>query len=127
MTRFEEAADFAVKKAVLFATLAIVTTMMGMAFDFALSARAGAWMSLVLSALLLWFATTAHRRRPERTETWMLLPDEARPLSTPSRQVFCTVMRDTYARYAAWSFAQAVLLFAVWLALSAAGLEIGFK
>jgi hypothetical protein len=102
-------------------------TMLGTAFDFALSARTGAWMALILSALLVWSAATAHKRTPERTETWMLLPDDARPLSTPSRQVFCAVTRDTYACHAAWSFAHAVLLFAIGLTLTVAGIEIGFN
>jgi hypothetical protein len=127
MTRFQEAADFAVKKAVLFATLAIVTTMLGTAFDFALAAKTGAWMALSLSGLLLWFATTAHSRLPEQTETWQLLPDEARPASHPARQVFCTVMRETYARYAQMSFHCAAGLFAIAMGLRLTGMDLGFK
>jgi hypothetical protein len=127
MVRYREAADLAVKKAVLFATLAIGTTMMGMAFDFALSARAGAWMALMLTGALMWFAATAQKRKPEETETWMILPDEARPANPAARRVFCTVLQDTYLDYARRSFTWSIGLFAVAMVLRISGTDIGFK
>jgi hypothetical protein len=127
MVRYREAADFAVKRAVLFATLAITVTMLGTAFDFILAARTGAWMGLFLSGTLLWFAATARRREPERTETWMLLPDEIRPANPSARQVFCTVLHDTYVFYARRSFTVSVTLFALAMMMAASGLHPGLR
>jgi hypothetical protein len=127
MKRYREAADFAVGKAVMFTAFGIVMTMLGTAFDFAMSARFGAFLTLVLAGTLLWFASTAQGRKPERTETWMLLPDEARPISDPARRVFCTVMQDTYLHYARKSLSVSVILFFAAILLKFTGLELGLN
>ncbi|MCU0832148.1 MAG: hypothetical protein MUC58_11665 [Rhizobiaceae bacterium] len=127
MKRYREAADFAVGKAVLFTAFGIVVTMLGTAFDFALSARFGAYLSLMLAGTLLWFASTAERREPERTETFMLLPDEARPVSGAARRVFRTVLHDTYVHYARKAFQASVLLFTAAMLIKASGLQLGLR
>jgi hypothetical protein len=127
MNDYRLVATFAVGRAVFFGSIAIIMSMLGMAFDFRLSLRVGAVLALFMSGLLLWFALTANRRRVESTETWLLLDDDARPKNDEARRVFRTTLKDTYAAFASRSWLAAMSMFGCSLLLGMAGIEIGLK
>lgn len=125
MEMYRNAAMFAVGRAVFFGGFAITMIMLAFSFDFLLSLRAGAILTLILSALLLWFGQTAPRRRPERSETWILLAENDRPKSEAMRRVFHQAMQETYYFYSLRAFAIAMVLMAGYLVLAMFGVEGG--
>lgn len=125
MQRFEQTATVSIGRAVFFAGLAISLLMMGFAYDYASALRAGAVLSIGLSAVLLWFAKTAHSGRLEKSETWMMLADKDRPANPASRAVLVTVLRDTYLYFSIRAFAFSLAMFAGHLALRFSGVQIG--
>ena len=94
MEKIRETAFFCVGRAVMFSTLAVMLVMLSFAFDPVAALKAGGTMGLALSAILLWFAQTAHRRKPKDTETWLLLKDDARPAGEHGAKLFASVMQD---------------------------------
>lgn len=118
---------FAVGRAVFFGGFAISLVMMAFAFDFTLAFRAGAILSLAMSAILLWFAQTAHSRKPEKSEVWLLLPAEYKPQNDAARSTFARVMHEVYLHYAARSFAFGVVFLAIAMLLAVSGYELGLS
>jgi Ca2+/Na+ antiporter len=123
MDRIRSQAIFCVGRAVLFAILAITMVMLSFAFDPPTAFKAGAVLGLVLAAVLLWFAQTAHRRNPSDTETWLLLETEFRPHGDSARKIFTAVMEEVYLFFAVRAFAGAIALFVVGIVLSLLGLR----
>ncbi len=117
MDLYRETAFFCIGRAVLFAMLANALVMLSFAFDPSAACRVGGTGALIVAAILLWFAQTAPGREPKRTETFLLLPKDARPRDEATRRVFANVMADTYVYFAARSFALSVALIATGLAL----------
>ena len=125
MQRFEQTAIVSIGRAVFFAGLAISLLMLGFAYDYAAALRAGAVLSIGLSAVLLWFAKTAHPAKLETCETWMLLAEKDRPANPAARAVLVTVLRQTYLYFAVRAFAFSLAMFAGHLALRISGVQIG--
>ncbi len=125
MQRFEQTAIVSIGRAVFFAGLAISLLMMGFAYDYASALRAGALLSIGLSAVLLWFAKTADPGKLEKCETWMLLAEKDRPANPASRAVLATVLRDTYLYFSVRAFAFSLAMFAGFAVLRIAGIEKG--
>jgi hypothetical protein len=125
MDKIQETAMLAVGRAVFFGGFAISLVMMAFAFDFALAFRAGAILSLTMSAILLWFAQTAHNRPPEKSEVWLLLPADEKPKNDAARNIFVRVMHEVYLHYAARSFAFGAAFLALAVLLRFSGIELG--
>lgn len=125
MEHYSRSAGISVGRAVFFGGLAITLVMMGLAYDYALALRTGAILTLIMSAILLWFGQTAFSRKPERTEAWLLLGKEHRPQSPASLRVFQQVMQDTFYFYSLRAFAIAMLFLATSLLLVLLGVEAG--
>lgn len=117
MDPYRETAFFCVGRAVMFGVLAIALFMLSFAFDPAVALRSGGTCGLIMSAILLWYAQTAHRRKPRNTETFLLLPKESRPKDDWSIRVFSTVMADTYLYFAVRTFGYSVVLLLAGVAL----------
>jgi Ca2+/Na+ antiporter len=126
MNDYRLIATVSVGRAVMFATLAIVMMMMGMAFDFALSLKVGAVLTLAMSAILLWFALTIARRRVETTETWLLLDDDAKPRNDEARSVLKTALKDIYLQFSMRAWIASVSMFAGSSLMAVMGVEAGF-
>ena len=122
MDKIHHTAMLCVGRAVMFAVIAISMVMLSFAFDPAAALKAGGTMGLVLAAILLWFAQTAHRRRPKDTETWLLLADDSRPAGEHGARLFASVMEDVYLYFAARAFAGAVTLIVAGLLLATLGI-----
>jgi hypothetical protein len=125
MEKYRAPAQLAIGRAVLFGGFAISMVMLSFAFDFTLALRAGAILTLGMTAVLIWFAQTAHRRRPERCEVWLLIADRERPQSEIARRIFQDIMCETYLFYAVRAYAVAVGLLALGIVLAMSGLRIG--
>ena len=126
MEKIRETAFFCVGRAVMFSTLAVMLVMLSFVFDPVAALKAGGTMGLALSAILLWFAQTAHRRKPKDTETWLLLKDDARPAGEHGAKLFASVMQDVYLFFATRTFVVAVTLIAASLLLALLGVESSF-
>lgn len=126
MDKIRETAIFCVGRAVMFATIAVSLVMLSFAFDPATALKAGGTMALTVAAILLWFAQTAHRRRPNDTETWLLLKDDSRPAGEHGAKLFASVMEEVYLFFAARAFAVAITLICGGLLLSLLGVRTSF-
>jgi Ca2+/Na+ antiporter len=113
MEKIREVAVFCIGRAVMFGSLAITCVMVGFSFNPVSAFRAGAVLTLLMAAILIWKAYAAARQNPKSTEVWMYLDDKARPDNEHSRFVFAAVMRDVYARFGQASLAVACLFFAI--------------
>ena len=116
---------FCVGRAVFFGAFAISIVMLSFAFDFALSLKAGAILSLIMSLILLYFVQTAPSRNPKHTETWLLLEDERKPKNAHARKAFCGVMREVYGFYAYYAVIVSIGLFVASLGLDLIGVKVG--
>ncbi len=125
MEKVRQVAMFCVGRAVFFGGFAISIVMLSFAFDFALSLRSGAMLTLVMSLILLWFAQTAQNRSPQSTETWILLADDRRPRNDHARKAFCEVMKGVYGFYAYYAVMISIGLFVASLGLDLFGIEVG--
>jgi hypothetical protein len=110
MDKIRETAMLCVGRAVMFATLAISLVILSFAFDPAVAMKAGGTLALILSAILVWFAQTAHRRKPKDTETWLVLTHDDRPVGDHGAKLFASIMEDVYLFFAVRAFMAAVTL-----------------
>ncbi len=121
MEKTRQTATMCVGRAVMFAALAIVLLMLSFAFDPVRACRAGGILTLVLSAILIWYAQTAQRRRPKDTETWPVLAEAERPNGEYAVRLFAQVMEDVYLYFARQAFAVAAALLTASLLLAIFG------
>ncbi len=121
MEKTRNIAFFCVGRAVFFGSLAICCVMLAFSFHPVMSFRAGAIMALMMTAILLWYAMTAPRRPPKRTEVWIYLDEKTRPMNDHARRVFSGVMREVYGLYARAAFKASVGFFVVSVALQLFG------
>lgn len=112
-----------VGRAVMFGSLAIGCVMVGFSFNPVSAFRSGAFLALIMAAVLMWKALTASTKNPRRTEVWLYLDEKARPIDAPAQKVFRTVMREVYVFYAWIALGTAVGLFALSLVLMLFGLK----
>ena len=127
MERAREIALVCVGRAVFFGALAIGLVMLSFAFSPVTSFRAGAILSLVMSAILLWFARTAAGRNPRDTEVWIYLDEGSRPLNEHAQRAFALVMREVYEIFSLGAFKSALGLFAISVGLQALGVETAYR
>lgn len=123
MGRIRQIALQCVGRAVMFGSLAIGCVMVGFSFNPVSAFRSGAFMALMMAAVLMWKAMTAGTKNPKRTEVWLYLDEKARPIDAAAQKVFRTVMREVYVLYAWISFGAAVGLFALSLVFMLFGLK----
>ena len=112
-----------VGRAVMFGSLAIGCVMMGFSFSPVSAFRSGAFMALIMAALLMGKAMTAGSKNPKRTEVWLYLDEKSRPIDAAAQTVFRTVMREVYVLYARISLAASLGLFALSLVFMLFGLK----
>jgi hypothetical protein len=112
-----------VGRAVMFGVLAIACVMVGFSFNPVSAFRSGAVLTLVMAAILIYKAVTAHRQNPKMTEVWLYLDEGSRPSDAHARFVFATVMRDVYARFAQAALLAACGLFAISVGFTLLGFE----
>lgn len=122
MEKTRNIALFCVGRAVFFGSLAIGCVMLSFSFHPVMLFRAGAIMTLMMVAILLWFAMTAAKRPPKRTEVWIHLDEETRPMNDHAKHAFSLVMREVYGFYAMAAFKVSAGFFAASLVLQLLGI-----
>jgi hypothetical protein len=110
MDRLREAALLSVGRACGFAALGIFCVMIGLSFDPLLMLQAGGLLSLGLTAGLLLKAGLTGRSDYRRSETWLLLPPEARPPVGVAERLFVSALREVYTRFARLAAGAAIIL-----------------
>lgn len=126
MEETRQIAMFCVGRAVFFGCFAISIVMLSFAFNGILLFRSGAFLTLIMSLVLLWYAQTAHRREPKVTETWIYLKEERRPYNDHAKRAFREMMKEVYGFYAYYAVLVALGLFVISLFLQATGIDFGF-
>ena len=125
MEKTRQIAMLCVGRAVFFGGFAISLIMISFAFDFRLALRAGAILTLLMAAVLLWFSFTSEKREPKHTEVWLVLPEDERPKNDHARRAFRQVMHEVHAHYARSAFMFSMTFFALSLVLQVAGVKWG--
>lgn len=101
MNRIEYIVEMCVLRGCGFGALAIATTMVGLAFDLALSFKAGAVLTTFMYLVLEFQHRNALRVPARRTEAWLLL-DRGRDLPPGYPETIIQQIRsDVIRRYAA--------------------------
>jgi hypothetical protein len=101
-----------------FGTLAIFCIMIGMSFDPQAAFQAGAFLTLLMTIVLLFKAHEARTKDHRRTELWLYLPKDQRPPADHAQWASATVMRETYLIFARWTALIAAVMAALALAFS---------
>lgn len=127
METVRQTAMFCVGRAVLFGCLAVGCVMFSFAFNGVLFFRSGGILMIIMALILLWFALTAHKRRPGRSETWILLPEEDRPRNEHAVRAFHQVQKEVYGYFAYYAVLAglSLIVISVMLDLLGLGFEIG--
>lgn len=102
MDKLREVAFVSVGRAVGFAGLAILTTMVALSFEPVLALKIGGVMLLILLAVLLLKAHRAPLANHRHTEAWLLLDRSERPDDRFAAVVMSAVHRDAYLWFARW-------------------------
>ncbi|HEV7368815.1 hypothetical protein [Arenibaculum sp.] len=116
MDRIEYFAEISIRRALAFATLAIMTTMVGMVYDPATALKTGAVLTGIVAATLAWKAHRAPTSPYRRTEVWMLLDRRHDLPEDRAQQVIGGVLSRIYWRYAEFAGYVAALLWGTGLA-----------
>jgi multisubunit Na+/H+ antiporter MnhB subunit len=96
----EAAAFVSVGRACGFAGLGVLCIVLGLSYDPALAAKAGAVLSLVICLILLLHAWLVHKRPYKRTETWLILRKDDRPPVEVAQRLVSTALREAYLFFA---------------------------
>jgi sulfite exporter TauE/SafE len=108
--RLEKLACLSVGRACAFAALGIFTFFIGLSANIALAMKAAGVLTLLTSLVLILKAAGAGRRPYKRTELWIMLRPEERPLESVAQQIVGSVLRETYLRFAAHAAVIAALM-----------------
>lgn len=100
MEAIENAAFISVGRACGFASLAILTVMLGLSFDPPLAMRIGGVLGMIVVGALMVYGWRAPLRPYRRTETWIMLRDEFRPHPLIAQQMIGRALRETSYRFA---------------------------
>lgn len=111
MRKIQDLAFACVARAVMFGTLAISCIMLSFSFNPALAFRAGAVLTLVMSAILVIKAIVAPGLNHRRTEVWAYLDEATRPQDLHAQKIIGGVMREHYIHFAWVTFYAAMALF----------------
>ncbi len=103
MEKIHKVAMFCIGRAVMFGAFAIGLVMLSFSFDLVLAFSAGALMTLIMSELLILKAYALARQNPRKTEVWMHLNPNARPVGRSGAKVFIAILKDIYLRFAVLS------------------------
>lgn len=99
MQRLQQAAEISVARGCGFAALAIFTFMVGFAGNIRVSLAVGGCMALLAAFVLMIKALKAEHTSYKRTEVWIMLDPEDRPLPEVAQKLIGTTLREVYLRF----------------------------
>ena len=83
--------------------------------------QAGGFMTMVMTAVLVFKAAEARTKDHRRTEMWLYLSKELRPAKNFAQPAVAMVMRETYYTFARWTALVSIIMWAIALVFSIAG------
>ena len=92
-----------VMRACLFGALAIFCVMVGLSFMPRVAFQTGAFLTAVMTLILVYKAHEARTKDYRRTEMWLYLEKEHRPPAAHAQQVSANVLREVYLTFARWT------------------------
>lgn len=104
-----------------FASLAIFCVMIGLSFLPRSAFQAGGFLTMAMTAVLVFKAAEARTKDHRRTEMWLYLSKERRPAKNFAQPAISMVMRETYFTFARWTAIVSIVMWAIALAFSIAG------
>ena len=104
-----------------FASLAIFCVMIGLSFLPRSAFQAGGFLTMFMTAVLVFKAAEARTKDHRRTEMWLYLSKELRPAKNFAQPAVAMVMRETYFTFARWTAIVSIVMWAIALAFSIAG------
>ena len=105
-----------------FGSLTIFCLMVGLSFAPVVAFQSGGVLTMLMTGILVLKAYEARTKPYRRTEMWLYLPQESRPPPASAQQITATIMREIYLRYAMWTAASAVGMWAIAFVCSLAGM-----
>lgn len=96
-----------------FGSLAIFTVMIGLSFEPRAAFEAGGFLTLLMTAILIYKACEARTRPFRRTELWLYLPETHRPPEAVAQRVSSSILRETYLVFAKWTALIAIVMWVV--------------
>jgi hypothetical protein len=115
-------AFFSIGRACLFALLAIATVIMGLISWPVIAARAGAILTTLGVAVLIYRALRAPGHPYRRTEVWVLLRRENPVSEDHAQALISSVLGETYWRFAEYAAAMALFLWTLTILFALTGL-----
>jgi hypothetical protein len=115
-------AFFSVGRACLFGLLAIATVIMGLIGWPTVAVRAGAILTTLGAAVLIYRALRAPGRPYRRTEVWVLLRRESTVPEDRAQILISSVLGETYWRFAVYAAAMALFLWTLTILFTLTGL-----
>jgi len=107
-----------VARACGFGSLGIFCFMIGLSFNPVVAFQSGGTLTVLMTLILMFKAYEARTKDHRRTEMWLYLPEESRPPKAYAQWASATVLRETYLRFAQWTAAVAILIWALALVFS---------
>ena len=100
-----------------FAGLAIVCIVLGLSYDPILAAKTGAMLTTGLAVILIFRAQQAPFRDYRKTELWIMLKKNERPVAEQAQKLAGQTLQDTYFTFANHVAAVAAVFWVVAIAL----------
>lgn len=105
-----------------FASLAIFCVMIGLSFLPRSAFQAGGFLTMLMTAVLVFKALEARTKDHRRTEVWLYLSKTTRPAKNFAQPAISSVMRETYYTFARWTAIISVVMWSIALLFSLVGL-----
>lgn len=105
-----------------FGSLAIFCVMIGLSFEPRVAFRAGGFLTLLMTVILVLKAREARTKDYRRTEMWLYIPEDRRPPKAEAQWAVSTIMRETYLLFARWTAIISIVMWVIALLFSLAGL-----
>lgn len=118
MDEIRRVAYLCIGRACGFAGLAVVTTVIGLAYDPLLATRCGGVLMTLITMFLLLKSRLVYKQDHRRTELWIMLDKEHRPPAGQAHWATATVLNEAYLWFAQYAAGLAVLFWTAALVLS---------
>ena len=102
-----------------FASLAIFCVMIGLSFLPRAAFRAGGFLTILMTLVLVLKAREARTKDYRRTEMWLYLAKESRPPQALAQKLVSTLMREIYLQFARWTAIISIVMWTLALFFSA--------
>ncbi len=104
-----------------FGMLAIVCVMVGMSFEARLAFQAGGFLTIAMTAVLVYKAREALTKDYRKTEMWLYIEKDFQPPEAYAQWASATVLHETYLTFAMWTAAIAIVMWTLAIVFAIVG------